>query len=677
MSPHPFDNHDFYREASPPPVVSRDRFTTRIKGLLKYYKDQAIPEERINNALYLDTITYSGSLSGRCKTHQGESLTKVNQKYAGTTLRVIGFVKYIGCHSVCLVKCAVHGNSSEFGKPWTPELYRMMYESFSCPKCAGRYRYSNEERIVELNEMLAKRGTGISVTELIKIRGQTTRCRMHCNNHGCCNSWGNPWQPTIGDLQKHGCPKCSKCYRYTKQDSILRVQTALDRFHPHLHISGFVKYIGKNSRCRIHCEHHGNGEDWGTPWLPHTQVILRGFGCPKCSKTYRITAEERVILLNKKLASTLWGVLSVNGTGNKARCDMYCKIHGKGCNWGKPWQPTVNDVDSGYGCPKCQGNYRKTAIEAQIHVNQTLTSRGFHHRVIGFFDKYIGKESLCQIHCKKHGYADIWENPWQPRLHDINMKYINCLKCSGEYVLGEIEAKDAINNFISPKKIRVNSFDQFFLNEKVNNSRCIMLCTIHGCGDFHTPQWRPTLGDLKAGTGCPMCGFEGRMLQHCLKHTELFSLPRYLYYLTFKIKTTGERFYKIGVRSKRLLSSRYSLTQMKACGLIIESEWIVLLPNIISLTSEYFILSTYGEYLKYQPLMRQKGIYGATECMTKDISSESSMELIILKALSEITNILHRISKEDINMATLQTHIEQLAEDSSLFLQTLIQKRLE
>jgi hypothetical protein len=75
--------------------------------------------------------------------------------------------------------------------------------------------------------------------------------------------------------------------------------------------------------------------------------------------------------------------------------------------------------------------------------------------------------------------------------------------------------------------------------------------------------------------------------------------------------------------------------------------------------------------------MRKKGIYGATECMTKDISSESSMELIILKALSEITNILHRISKEDINIATLQTHIEQLAEDSSLFLQTLIQKRLE
>jgi len=642
------------------------RFTCRIRGMLEYEQGQKITIESVNNALYLNTKVYRYSLSDKTKPRktEREALSAINQKYSNNSLMVTGFVKYIGCQSICIVKCVVHGNMSEFRKPWRPKLYRMMFDKPPCPKCNASYRYADEERIEELNNMLDKRETGLSVVALVRQRGKATQCEIICKKHGYGHDWGNPWQPTIYIIKKikKGCLKCSGNYQYTEKEALVRVQNVLDRTQPHMHILGFVDYIGKYSRCYIHCYHHGEGKTWQNPWTPAMDVMLRGFGCTKCSKTYSYTVEERIVGLNKKIENTHWSVLSIEGNRNKARCHMTCSEHGNGDEWGNPWRPTVNDVDNGYGCPKCQGNYRKTALEAQSHVNKNLTIRGFHHNVIGFVDEYIGKESLCQIHCEKHGDANIWENPWQPRLHDLNMKRIDCLKCSGEYNLGESEAKDAINHFIAPKNIRVNGFDRFFLNEKVNSSRCIMHCHIHGSGNVYTPQWRPTLGDLKSGTGCPLCGFEGRMLQHCLTHTELFSLPRYLYYLTLKVKGTEKRIYKIGVRTRPLLSSRYSLIQLKNSGLSPESEWIQCYPNIITLLVEYWILHTNARFLHYQPLMRRRGIEGATECFNVDISADIGMEHLVRSALDNVPNILEIILGADTRITTVLKHIEPLKE---------------
>ncbi len=524
--------------------------------------------------------------------------------------------------------------------------------------------------ILQLNHMLNTRDTGLTVKGLIRVKGELTRCYMLCNQHGYGDDWGTKWQPKIVDLSSTGCPKCAMCYRYTESESKEIVQKVLDKSHPHLTIRGFLNYIGKESRCIITCTKHGEGDKWANPWHPNMGVILRGFGCPKCSKTYRYTENERLVLLNEKLKNNLWSVLKIDGTGNKARCEMYCEKHKLTSKWLNPWRPTVNDIDSGYGCPKCKNSYRKTPIEALTQLNRKLVNCGFLHRVTSFVDSYNGKNSTCHIHCEKHGDANEWENPWQPRLHDLNMKRINCLKCSGEYNLGEIEVKDAINNFIATKKIRVNGFERFFINEKVNSSRCIMQCVIHGCGDNHTPHWRPTLGDLKAGTGCPLCGFEGRMLKHCLKHTELFSLPRYLYYLTLKVEVTGKRFYKIGVRTKPLLSSRYSFVQLKNSGLSLESEWIQCYPNIISLLVEYWLLHTNARLLQYQPLMKRRGLEGATECFNVDISANISMGQLVRSALDNIPNILAFILSSDTQITTALKHIKPLKEQVIASLET-------
>lgn len=186
MSKIPFDHHTLYQAASPEPSVTLDRFTTRVKGLLKRYQGQSIPKFRLENALYLDASVYSASLV--CETKQwkteDESLEVVNRKYAHTKVRVTGFVEYLGCQSQCLVTCTKHGDTSAWGKPWQPKLYRMLFDNFVCPKCACLYRYSDQVRIYELNKMLVRRGTGLSVRALIMERGKPTRCRMHCQTHG-------------------------------------------------------------------------------------------------------------------------------------------------------------------------------------------------------------------------------------------------------------------------------------------------------------------------------------------------------------------------------------------------------------------------------------------------------------------------------------------------------------
>ncbi|OBU39499.1 hypothetical protein AYY26_21475 [Photobacterium phosphoreum] len=562
MSKTSFDYYAFYRAASPAPSVTLDCFTTRVKGLLG---GQSIAKFCINDILYMDTSTYNVLLANITKLRQKETeaLERVNRKYANTTMRVTGFIEFLGSQSRCLIRCTEHGDMSEWGKPWQPKLYRMNYENYVCPKCAGRYRYSVPERITELNQMLAQRATGLSVRDLLKAKGKPTYCLMHCQEHGNGEDWGTPWQPSIGDLKKNGCPKCSKCYRYSEQEATTRVQAALVKFHPHLRFCGFVKYNGKNSRCLIHCQYHGDGVSWGTPWRPDMSVTLRGFGCPKCSSCYRYTVEERIKQLNDKLTDKHWSVLSIDSTD---QCDMYCHIHGDGNKWGNPWRPIVSDVNQGYGCPKCQGSYCKTAEEAQADASQKLVDAGFYHRVIGFSGEYQGKESLCNINCTKHGDTCKWEVPWHPRLHDIMMNITNCLKCSGQYRPSEGEAIEVINTLIAERHILVVGFERY-LAGRCDKSRCIMQCAVHGAGDDYVKPWRPMLGDLKRTSGCPLCGTERRTLQQTLRNPNQFATPRYLYYITFHHSSGNEVFYKIGVRQGKQRYRRYSSKKMKDAGL--------------------------------------------------------------------------------------------------------------
>ena len=42
----------------------------------------------------------------------------------------------------------------------------------------------------------------------------------------------------------------------------------------------------------MHCEIHGNGDNWGNPWNPTIKKLKTDRGCPKCADRYTFTESE-------------------------------------------------------------------------------------------------------------------------------------------------------------------------------------------------------------------------------------------------------------------------------------------------------------------------------------------------------------------------------------------------
>ena len=232
-----------------------------------------------------------------------------------------------------------------------------------------------------------------------------------------------------------------------------------------------------------------------------------------------------------------------------------CLIHGDCNEFKNIWQPTGDTLINGkLGCPKCSKHYNETETEALININKKTSNTINIDRFIG---EYIGVKSICKITCKVHGNCNEFEKKWNTMLKELKRKkLIECPKCKKEKTNSnktlkvlKKKSKTIKNKNISKTKkniVKLSNLNRDDLVNELNNNtynglridsicndfninklqtKCIVICEIHGKSNEWGNKWTPTIDSLQKGTRCIKCvklykRTDDEMIQHLNEITE-------------------------------------------------------------------------------------------------------------------------------------------------------------
>lgn len=285
-----------------------------------------------------------------------------------------------------------------------------------------------------------------------------TKCIVFCLIHGDTSKWGNPWIPTIESIKRDvNCPKCREKYVATKEEVKQQIINKLD---DNLYIIDFSNYEKKTSKINVGCKIHGDGKKWNTPWNPSVKGILQhNYGCPKCSKKYKSTEKDYVEEINSKLKNSHLSLIKIiDFKNNKSRCILECKYHGDTSQWENPWTISINDIMTGYGCPKCSNQYQYTAKELIDIINNSPIK----NPKISVYGVYKGKgyNSLMLAECSQHGKGENFDKPWYPRSYHLKKGH-GCPICKQE--------QTNVNELLKGLKNNLNKRYLYFIKFKSKN----------------------------------------------------------------------------------------------------------------------------------------------------------------------------------------------------------------
>jgi hypothetical protein len=178
-----------------------------------------------------------------------------------------------------------------------------------------------------------------------------------------------------------------------------------------------------NCRCRI-CEHI---------WSPRSNDLLRGKGCPKCSRSNanisKTFTHSKFLNVMKQIDKNIIFLSEYTKARNKIKCK--CLI----CN--NEWSSTADSLMRGHGCKKCSIMKTDEEFLNQLYeVNELLLP----------LEKYKGAESKIKIKCLK------CNNEWYALPHGI-LRGTGCPKCNlskGERKV--VEYLDTNNIYYEPQK---------------------------------------------------------------------------------------------------------------------------------------------------------------------------------------------------------------------------------
>jgi hypothetical protein len=287
-----------------------------------------------------------------------------------------------------------------------------------------------------------------------------------------------------------------------------------------------VEYNGRGTECLVSCHKHGNCWEWVTPWFPRYQYLPDLLGCAKCTSSYSPSKEERISEMeaifnvqkeNETLIDTnvthsnvsFVGFQDYSSNQAKTTCKLHCDIHGNLWKFGKPQLPLLSTIKQygGVGCAKCLRIYKPTDAELIDSLNEKLASHKCH--VISL-KPGTSLHRKVQIHCDKHGDADLWDNPWNPTANSIlrtKNEHVKqgCPKCIGWYRPSYEEVEKDLFSAAEEDGVSYHGL----LDEKYNNfssAKAKLSCDKHGNGWEWYKPWTPTVHSyLKSTKKCPKC----------------------------------------------------------------------------------------------------------------------------------------------------------------------------
>lgn len=268
--------------------------------------------------------------------------------------------------NVCII-CPEHG---EF---WmTPNAH---LRGHRCPKCFGTPKKTKEQFIEEARNV---HGDKYDYRKVV-YEGTDVKVCIICPEHG--EFWQSPYCHLKGDQ----CPACSKVQRITHDIFIERCT----KIHHGKYDYSKVKFEHVKKHVCIICPKHG--EFWQKPG-----IHLRGYGCPICGGSKRLTNEE-FIEKAKHVHEDKYDYSKVQYKNTSTKVCIICPEHGEF------WQ-TPNSHLYGAGCPTCpeskmEGEVRHILLNNNIVFEQ---EKGFdwlvfhRHMYLDFFLPEYGVAIECQ-----------------------------------------------------------------------------------------------------------------------------------------------------------------------------------------------------------------------------------------------------------------------------------------
>jgi hypothetical protein len=365
----------------------------------------------------------------KCQGHynqtKAEAKVLIHQALAAQApkLSLVDIEDYKNQNSRCLVTCEEHGDLWLWGVGTKPTMQLLLREP-KCLKCNGTYIGTKEEKIFEINALLAKCILPhLKVIDIQGDMGDRAPCVIECPKHGRSDKWQNKTLPSVGNLKRtylrdssNGCPKCGGNYRFSVAEYETEIRAHLAEVNPKLTLVAIADFKGNSSLCLLHCQEHGLLSEFETKSLPIISKVLSyqaDDGCSKCSKKYHRSLGEVMQELGNESGRDVFirGFAPSTGyIGGDSRCLVTCKEHGNGEDFANPYIPRLWDFENSPPCSKCNGSYQRTKEETILELNEA--SEG--HYIVLDIPNFQNSETPVKVKCTYHGPGWLLDPPWAP-----------------------------------------------------------------------------------------------------------------------------------------------------------------------------------------------------------------------------------------------------------------------
>lgn len=251
-------------------------------------------------------------------------------------------VRYINTRTKVCIICKEHG---EF---W--QLPNGHLSGCGCPKC-GINKISVKRKLTLSDFLFRSKEVHGDLYDYSKVEYKG------CYNKVCiiCHDHGEFWQKPYKHLQGRGCPKCSRCFKKSKNDFI----ELANKKHNFKYDYSKVNYINANTKVCIICPEHR--EFWQTPG-----AHLYGQGCPKCANELNGSKKRKECcnFINEANAvhKYKYDYSKVKYVNSSTKVCITCPKHGD-------FYQRPNDHLNGCGCPICNASHGELKIEEYLKNN--------------------------------------------------------------------------------------------------------------------------------------------------------------------------------------------------------------------------------------------------------------------------------------------------------------------
>ena len=276
-------------------------------------------------------------------------------------------VKYKGNKEKVCIICPEHG---EF---WMSPNNHL--RGHRCPGCFGTPKLTTKQFIARAKEIHGE----LYDYSKVDYQGLSKKVCIICRDHG--EFWTSP----ACHLNGHQCPQCSGVQKITVP---IFIERCTERHNGKYDYSN-VQFDSLQDFVKIICPEHG--EFW-----QRANVHYRGYGCPICGGSKRLTNEE-FIEKAKLVHEDKYDYSKVQYKNTATKVCIICPEHGEF------WQ-TPNNHLFGAGCPTCpesnmEGEIRHLLLSNNIAFEQ---EKGFvwlkynRHMFLDFFLPEYGLAIECQ-----------------------------------------------------------------------------------------------------------------------------------------------------------------------------------------------------------------------------------------------------------------------------------------